>query len=449
MENTIFAFIGDPALKAAVENIRQQLRGPVKFFQKLTDLTNVDPQFQPALVIYEYALLRSASDEERKLFYSIKAPRLLISLVDGQLYGFAVTEYVNLGKPTDLETDKLVRVINENYYPKNELTVKQVGQISFVTNNKKMKQIYENCLNIAQYDTQVLLLGETGTGKDVLARLIHENSRRSDNAFVKLNCAAIPSNLLESELFGYRKGAFTNAFEDKPGKLQLANGGTMFLDEIGEMALGLQAKLLRVIETGEVDVLGSNMTEKVNIRLISATNRNLAEEVAKGNFRADLYYRLNVVSFYLPPLRERLDDVPALFKLFLDEFCRKYNKYVERLENDALRAVYEYDWPGNIREFRHFVERLVLGLEDRVIDRKNVEAELNLIKSGLVVSGKEYDLSTYMELQERQYILKMLAKHDFKVLETARALGIDRATFYRKTVKYGIDVQSLKKDIEL
>lgn len=223
-----------------------------------------------------------------------------------------------------------------------------------------LKRVLEDARTVAPNDTPVLILGETGTGKEVIARALHRMSARKDFSFIKTNCAAIPTGLLESELFGHEKGAFTGAVNQKIGRLELADKGTLFLDEVGDLPLELQPKLLRVVQDGEFERLGNPHTIRVNIRLIAATNRNLAARMAEGQFRSDLYYRLSVFPIRLPALRERPSDIPLLVRHFVEKYARRMNKTIETISPEIMDAIVRWDWPGNVRELENFIERSVI-----------------------------------------------------------------------------------------
>jgi transcriptional regulator with PAS, ATPase and Fis domain len=284
----------------------------------------------------------------------------------------------------------------------------------------------------------VLIEGESGTGKELIARAIHQNSARATGPFVAVNCAAIPENLLESELFGYVRGAFTDARKDRRGLFQEAGGGVLFLDEISEIPLSLQAKLLRLLEDKEVRPLGANQSEKIDARVVSASNRNLAEQVQVGKFRQDLYYRLNVIRIELPPLRQRSHDIPLLVNHFVQKFAAGAQRRLEGVAADAMAALRSYDWPGNIRELEHTIERAVLlgkgtmiGMEDLPVAMSK-KAELAI----LVVQGiaKQFTLADL----EREYIGKVLESTQGNKTEAAKLLGVDRTTLYRKLEEYKI-----------
>ncbi|HDM89976.1 MAG TPA: hypothetical protein ENG67_02070, partial [candidate division WOR-3 bacterium] len=275
---------------------------------------------------------------------------------------------------------------------------------------------------------------ETGTGKDLLARTIHEHSDRRNKPFMKISCASIPDTLLESELFGYKRGAFTGAIKDKPGKLELCNGGTIYLDEVADIPLHLQVKLLRVVEEHEFEKLGGTSTVKVDVRIIAATNRNLEEEVKKGNFREDLYYRLNVLSIELPPLRERRDDIPLLIEHFIDTLNKKRRKDVIGIDEEALRILCSYRWPGNIRELQNVLEYVFVQINSRVIGVEHLPPYLR-------ERGKDMEISSIAEMEEK-LIRKALAETGGNKNRAARLLGIPRTTLWRKMKKYGISVPS-------
>lgn len=242
------------------------------------------------------------------------------------------------------------------------------GNGKFIYASNRMYLIKEMIDQIAEADVAVLIQGESGVGKEVVARSIYANSQRRDKPFVKVNCAALPSELLESELFGYEKGAFTGAYRQKPGKFELAQGGIIFLDEIGEIKASLQAKLLQVLQDGEFSRLGGKKDVKVDVRVLAATNRNIEEAVKKGTFREDFYYRLNIVNVTIPPLRERKEEIPFFVEYFLDKFGNKYKKKVESLSDNMMKALIQYDWPGNIRELENVIQRfIVLGFEETII----------------------------------------------------------------------------------
>jgi len=287
---------------------------------------------------------------------------------------------------------------------------------------------------VAPSKASVLLLGESGTGKTLVAKILHELSTRSGSPFVKINCASLPENLLESELFGYEKGAFTGAVRSKAGRVEEADGGTIFLDEIGELTLPLQAKLLRFLQEKEFERLGSAITKKVDVRVLAATNRDLAAGVAEGTFREDLYYRLNVFPIYVPPLRERKDDIPDLLRHFVGKISQEYGRNVV-ISKTAMGLLTEYDWPGNVREMENLIERLVIMADGDEIDA-------SLLPSFLSEQGNaqspDQPLSRIEEI-ERKEVLAALERNRWNQTRTAKELGVTLRQISYRIRKFGLD----------
>jgi DNA-binding NtrC family response regulator len=294
-----------------------------------------------------------------------------------------------------------------------------------------IKEAIKIAQKIAPSEANVLLLGETGTGKEVFANAIHSNSQHAKNAFVAINCSAFPRELLESELFGHKAGAYTGATKDKKGLIEMANGGTLFLDEIGEMNIGLQAKILRVIETGEFIKVGDEKTTKVKVRIIAATNRELKKEIESGNFREDLYYRLNVFTIELPALRDRREDIPALANHFLTRYTTRENKPGLRFSKEALELLKKQTWPGNIRELKNVIERAVILTDDADILPEHLPYEIQKQNSE---SGNDLSLVSI----EKKHIEKVLLHTKGNKTKAAEYLGIGLTTLYRKMEEYHI-----------
>jgi two-component system nitrogen regulation response regulator NtrX len=303
-----------------------------------------------------------------------------------------------------------------------------------VGRSEVMRALEADILKAAPSKIRVLIAGENGTGKELVASAIHENSPRRDKPFVKLNCAALPKDLIESELFGFEKGAFTGATTKKQGKFEIADGGTLLLDEIGDMSLDTQAKLLRVLEEEEFEKLGGGRPIKVDVRVISSTNKNLQEEIRKGTFREDLYHRIAAMPVSVPPLRERKDDIPLLVEHFLTLFSEENNRPRKSFTEGAIKMLLSYEWPGNVRELKNLVERLVIMTEGDEID----EADIKPLVSGAKISTGEKPLSELTEDFERSLILSELNKTGWNVSKAAERLGIDRANLHRKMRRYGI-----------
>ncbi len=310
-----------------------------------------------------------------------------------------------------------------------------------IGNSRQMREVIEKLKRIAPTNAMVLIHGETGTGKELVAQAIHQNSPRKNKPFVALNCAALSEHILESELFGHVKGAFTDAVSDRVGKFEYAHGGTLFLDEVGDMPLPTQIKLLRVLENGEITRVGSNQPIKVNVRILSATNRNLEEQIEAGTFRRDLYHRLKVVTVRLPPLRERAEDIPALIDFFLKQFCRQHSKQIRGVSPTARRRLLTFSWPGNVRQLRNVIESMVVVDYDGVLDMDDLPEELT---GGPVASEPPASASLAalvgkpLEEIERLFIAETLRACGGNREEAARTLGIGERTLYRKIKEYGL-----------
>jgi two-component system response regulator AtoC len=326
-----------------------------------------------------------------------------------------------------IEHQKLVK---ENLYLRKELK-KQYRLHDMVSKNHKMIEIFELVKTVAKSNSIVLVQGESGTGKELLSRAIHMESPRRDEPFVTVSCAALTETLLESELFGHEKGAFTGADQAKSGKIELAKDGTLFLDEIGDISLKLQMDLLRVIEQREFRRVGGTQLTPITSRIIAATNRDLAKAIEEGKFREDLYYRINVISVYIPPLRERKEDIPLLVEHFLDRFNIEMGKTVDGLAESAMRLLMDYGWPGNARELRNVIERAMVVAKGRMI----LDADLSLPQPA-GVSGAQDSRGKSLSEVEKEHIRQVLAANRWNIVRSAQVLGIDRVTLYNKIRKY-------------
>jgi two-component system nitrogen regulation response regulator NtrX len=295
-----------------------------------------------------------------------------------------------------------------------------------------MRQLREQVAMAAPTNGRVLIYGENGTGKELVARTVHGLSRRRAAAFVELNCAAIPEELIESELFGHVRGAFTGAVSDRRGKFEAADGGTIFLDEIADMSLKTQAKVLRALDEQRFEPVGASESIKVDVRVVASTNKNLEEEIERGNFREDLFYRLNVVPFYVPPLRERIEDVRLLGEHFLREFTTAYGRKPKELTEEALRVLEEYPWPGNVRELRNLMERIVIMNPQPRIDARHIPLDRGRRAVFERPMERFGSLQDVREAAERDYILKKLDEAKGNVTRAAEMLGLERSHLYRK-----------------
>jgi len=344
-------------------------------------------------------------------------------------------------KPTDEE--KLLIAVRNAYQlsrlsrEKSDSFRELDRKYELVGDSPLMMSLREQIERVAAKNTRVLISGESGTGKELVAYGIHRKSNRRDKPFVKVNCAAIPHELFESELFGHEKGAFTGAIQQRIGKFEQADGGTLFLDEIGEIPLSLQPKILRALQENEIQRVGGQKEIHVDVRTLAATNRKLEEEVRKNNFREDLYYRLNVFPIIVPPLRERREDLPALVSHFLKRVCEENNMRPLEIEPDALDLLYSYDYPGNIRELRNLMERLMILASGSTITTQDAS---RVIPKSATESEPRSQSLLYSRLEdtERDLILKTLEEHRWQISKVARILGLERSHLYKKMKHYGI-----------
>lgn len=325
------------------------------------------------------------------------------------------------------------KILMENLVLRQQLS-QQFGSSEFIGISPQIMKVFDMLEKVIPTRSNILIFGDSGTGKGLIAEIVHSNSQRKDKPFISINCSAIPENLLESELFGYRKGAFTGAASDKKGLITMADQGTLFLDEIGDMPLSLQAKVLKVIESGEVLPLGDTKTRFVDVRVIAATNKNLEEEVKEGRFREDLYYRLNVIEVRIPSLRERKEDIEVLTRHFIEKYGRENNKRITGISDEALEILKNYAWPGNIRELRNIIERAVVLVGSEMV---GVEELPERIKSDQGLRSAQ-SLKEKLDYYEEKIIKNALYVHNGNKEQTARDLGVDLATLYRKIKKLGI-----------
>lgn len=321
----------------------------------------------------------------------------------------------------------------ENVYLKERIGKRDEPVIT-VGNSPKMKRIYELIRKVAPTDSTVLICGESGTGKELIAREIHRQSLRRDRPFLAIDCGALVETLLESELFGHIKGSFTDAYSTKHGSFELANGGTFFFDEVANLSPGIQAKLLRAIQEREIRPVGGEKPIRIDVRIISATNKDLKEEIEKDNFRKDLFYRISVIVLSLPPLRERKEDIPLLANHFLKKYNQKRKRDIRGISSTAMKILLSYHWPGNVRELENAIERAVIIEDSDVILSSSLPPNLFSPK----VSKSKSDKPKTLEELEKEHILETLDRTSFHKTKAAKILGIDRKTLYKKIKKYGI-----------
>ncbi len=312
------------------------------------------------------------------------------------------------------------------------------GEPHIVGDSVPMKALRQQLALMAGTNGRVLIYGESGTGKELVAHALHALSPRAPKPFVEVNCAAIPEDLIESELFGHMKGSFTPAHERKVGKFQKADGGTLFLDEVGDMSLRTQAKVLRVLEDQRFEPVGAHESIQVDVRVVAATNKNLDAEIERGNFREALFYRLNVIPFHVPPLRERKEDIPALAAYFLEEFARAYGRKPKELTPQALETLEAHHWPGNVRELRNLIERIVILNQQSRIDSRHIPLHLSRKTAADKPKERYGSLQDVREAAERDYIQKKLEESNGNVSRAAELLGLERSNLYRKMRALGI-----------
>lgn len=344
-------------------------------------------------------------------------------------------------KPLSLDKTMLVvknalehlRLEEENLRLRAELEEK----VRIIGESVPMKALRQQIALTAPANSRVLIYGESGTGKELVARALHVQSQRSRMPFVEVNCAAIPEELIESELFGHVKGSFTGATGDKVGKFQKADAGTLFLDEVGDMSAKTQSKVLRALEEQRFEPVGSNQAVRVDVRVIAATNKNLEEETSKGTFREDLFYRLNVIPFYVPPLRERAEDIPSLARHFILEFAASYGRKPKQLSDAALEVLGRHSWPGNVRELRNLVERVVIMVPTQVVEPHHLPPEV--FRGAMRSTQQAYSsLHEARAAYEREFILRKLEENRWNMTHAAAALGLERSHLYRKMKVLGI-----------
>ncbi|RKY96660.1 MAG: hypothetical protein DRQ06_00870 [Candidatus Hydrothermota bacterium] len=415
---------GKEALEKIAENPPQVVLADLRMpemdgIELLTRIKEEDPRIA-VVIMTAYGSLESAVEAMRK----------------------GAFDYVM--KPFQIEEIKLVikRAIEERKLREENLElkrrVKQYELKEIVGKNEKFQRVLELAKKVAPTDSTVLIRGESGTGKELIAKAIHNMSPRANNPFIAINMAALPEELLESELFGYTKGAFTGATKNKEGLFKAAEGGTILLDEISEASPRIQVKILRALQEKEITPVGSTKTIKVDVRIIASTNADLEKMVAEGRFREDLYYRLNVVYIHLPPLRERKDDIPLLTNHFLKKYTSLYNLPPKKISDETMKILLEYSWPGNVRELENAIERAVILSEGDVIKPADLPEK---IRDRFSVGGVSDQVSLSgltLEELERRYILQVLDETGWNKNRAAQILGIDPSTLYRKLQRYGL-----------
>jgi two-component system nitrogen regulation response regulator NtrX len=391
--------------------------------ETLTRLKAVDPEATVVMVSGHGTIATAVQATQRGAFDFLEKPldtdRLLVTLRNAMAHGSLVGENVRLRNDVDTK------------YP-------------MVGSSEELQEVRQLIARVGPTDARVLITGENGTGKELVARAIHESSPRSGRAFVEVNCAAIPTELIESELFGHMKGSFTGAVTDRAGKFELADGGTLFLDEVGDMSLSAQAKVLRALQEGVVTRIGAPKAIEVDVRVLAATNKVVEEEIAQGRFREDLFYRLNVVPIEVPPLRERREDIPELIAHFVGQLSGRAGIVPKAFSEQAVQRLQRRSWPGNVRELRNAVERLLILAPGRSVSGADVERLLGppmvIERVNPNVNPADADpigtLEEFRSEQERTFLLQKLNENDWNISETARALRMRRSNLYKKIERY-------------
>ncbi len=375
-------------------------------------------------------------------------PHIPVVMISGQSTLAIAVDSIKIGAFDFIEkggdTDRLLITIKNavdrfNWqHERSRLLQELMEQYQMIGQSPAIQKIFHQIETVAPTDAKVLITGESGTGKELVARAIHLRSNRASQPYIKVNCAAIPETLIESTFFGHRKGSFTGAYRDQTGKFEEANGGTLFLDEIGELPLTAQAKLLNVLQEGEIEKIGFQRPQKVDVRVIAATNKDLQQMIREGKFREDLFHRLNIIHIHLPPLRERKEDIPLLTDFFLKQLSETYNKAIQGIAPAALQLMMQHDWPGNIRMLRHVLEKAVIFSNSPTISAEEIALALEISSDTEKPTPLNTNLATYLENMERQFIYYTMIITGGNKARAAKLLGIDRATLWRKLKRFGL-----------
>jgi two-component system nitrogen regulation response regulator NtrX len=410
------------------------------------DALSMVMEYQPELVLLDVWMPNGIDGLETLKNIKEIDPETEVIMISGHANIDTAVQATKLGahdfleKPLSLERVLILinRALEKHHLKKENKELKSVLSVrqEIIGESPQIKQLKDDILKAAASQSRVFIFGESGTGKELVARALHEASDRRNKNFVEVNCAAIPHELIESEIFGHEKGSFTGAVERKRGKFEIADGGTLFLDEIGDMAHPTQAKVLRVIETQEFERVGGNKKIKVDVRVVSATNKDLQEAIKQGMFREDLYFRLNVIPLHVVPLRERKSDISLLIDHFLKGFASQYGQKPKKIGKDTMKVLMNYEWPGNVRELRNLIERLVIMNPSDVIDIKFVPP----LRESRV---DYYSYKTMKEARdqfEKDFIVKKLQENNWNISKTAEDLEIERSNLHRKIKSLGIEI---------
>jgi len=390
--------------------------------ETLSRLRSLDPKAQVVMISGHGTIATAVEATQRGAFDFLEKPldtdRLLVTVRNALAHAELMDENTRLREATE-------------------------SRFTMVGESPALKAVRELIAKVGPTSARVLITGENGTGKELVARALHDASPRRDRPFIEVNCAAIPSELIESELFGHMKGSFTGAFADRAGKFEQADGGTLFLDEVGDMSLSAQAKLLRVLQEGVVTRIGGSKSIQVDVRVLAATNKDLDGEIAEGRFREDLLHRLNVIPIEVPPLRERKEDIPALVAHFAQQLSAGAGVPGRKFAEDAVRRLQSRSWPGNIRELRNAVERALILASGKTVTAADIEHLLPSAAPASPSAGGSQSFETFKQEAEKSFLVQQLQQHDWNVSETARALKMPRSNLYKKIERYGLKRESV------
>ncbi|HEU5050632.1 MAG TPA: sigma-54 dependent transcriptional regulator [Gemmatimonadales bacterium] len=451
MSHRILIVDDEPGIRQAVKQVLEYEGMEVRGAGSGGEAITLYPEFRPHVIFLDVKMAGLDGLETLSRLRSLD-PDAVVVMISGHGTIATAVEATQRGafdfleKP--LDADRLLvtvrnaidrsELVGENHRLRDVVSRRH----AMVGTSAPLQATRELIAKVAPTNARVLITGENGTGKELVARALHAASSRRDEAFVEVNCAAIPSELIESELFGHMKGSFTGAFADRTGKFEQADGGTLFLDEVGDMALPAQAKLLRVLQEGVVTRIGGSKSIEVDVRVLAATNKDLGLEIAEGRFREDLLYRLNVVEINVPPLRERLEDIPELVAHFTEQIAAGIGVPGKRFGDDAIRRFQQRSWPGNIRELRNAVERALILSPGKVVTAADIDALLPPADGApplpASAEGGAHTFESFKQDAERNFLSMKLREHDWNVSETARALKMPRSNLYKKIERYGL-----------
>jgi two-component system, NtrC family, nitrogen regulation response regulator NtrX len=451
MSHRILIVDDEPGIRQALKQVLEYEDLVVRVAASGGEAITLYPEFRPHLVFLDVKMAGLDGLETLTRLRDLDAKAQVVMISGHGTIATAVEAtqrgaFDFLEKP--LDTDRLLVTVRnalahaELMDENSRLREATESRFTMVGDSPALRTVRELIAKVGPTAARVLITGENGTGKELVARALHEASPRRDRPFVEVNCAAIPSELIESELFGHMKGSFTGAFADRAGKFEQADGGTLFLDEVGDMSLSAQSKLLRVLQEGVVTRIGGSKSIQVDVRVLAATNKDLDGEIAEGRFREDLLYRLNVVPIEVPALRERREDIPALVSHFGEHLAASAGVPGRKFADDAVRRLQVQPWPGNIRELRNAVERALILASGKTVTAADIDQLVPSVTSGTADATGAHTFETFKQEAEKNFLAQQLREHDWNVSETARALKMPRSNLYKKIERYGLTRES-------